>query len=219
MIGVRRLELNPNAHIFDLQFRVTGAKLDFAFTKGTWRNHGEKKYNGKLLPFEPGEYEFGPIITEEFNSTDGNSFKYDERTDFEYCAVNSYAYRVRYEYKVLGSNSYSIKTSNMSDSKKSFPMCRINKKSYSVIEDNEMTEIIHKITSDNCGIIDDVSFHFTYDSNKCNLKLFVPDIKTDPAYFGIEHSTNFSNKPNILDNNILELLKFLNQEITIGELL
>ena len=46
------------------------------------------------------------------------------------------------------------------------------------------------------------------------MKLFVPDIKTDPAYLGIVHSINFSNKPNILDNSILEFLKFLNQEIT-----
>ena len=100
MIGVRRLELNPNAYMFDLQFRVTAAEQDFTFTKGIWCDHGEMKFNGKLLPFEQGEYEFGPILTEEFNSTDGNSFQYNTKTDYEYCEVNSYAYRVRYEYKV-----------------------------------------------------------------------------------------------------------------------
>ena len=61
MIGIRRLDLKPTCHIFDLQLKEV-IYTEIAFTTNNWILHKTYKYNCKPFVWSEGSYTIGPIF-------------------------------------------------------------------------------------------------------------------------------------------------------------
>ena len=92
MIGVRRLDIDPSAHTFDLQFLIIENMIHPKFNNNSWELIKDGVVHTKPLIWEPGIHEFGPIFT---MSNDVNTVKegFDELDAFKRM------YMIKYECK------------------------------------------------------------------------------------------------------------------------
>ena len=70
---------------------------------------------------------------------------------------------------------------------------------------------MYKITNDINNEFSGHIINFNYDVNKCKLNINIPDIDDEPVFMGLEP---IPNNNELFDPNIIEFLKFLNQDLT-----
>ena len=205
MIGVRRLDINPSAHKFDLQFMIIDDVISPKFNNNSWEIVKAEIIHTKQLIWEEGIHEFGPIFT---MSNDVITVK----KGFDELDVFKRMYMIRYECKRVENGYYINISTKESDAAINVKMFRINNKKYTILEENEIAEIIHKIV-DEANVIPDIDIRFQYNSKKCNLK-----IESDVLFnlFPVYHNDKpIGTDVSYFDTGLIEFLKFLNQPITL----
>jgi len=201
-IRVRRLNLNPSSHKFDLRFMMM-KDMSPTFTKNSWIILKEETVYSKPTIWEPGIHEFGPIFVYS-----------DERVQKEfYEEIEFYdtMYMIRYECSVRNGGYHFIISTKDSDETIETKMFGIYNKRYTILEENEMAEIMYKIIYD-ANIVLENDLKFQYDAQKCILK-----IESDMLFslFPVYHNKNMIGEDvSYFDPHLIEFLKFLNQPIT-----
>ena len=168
MISLRRLDLNPTSHIFNLRYMWVDRMPEPDFSSSSWKSRSEKTYDNKPLIWEEGVHEFGPIISKELN-TDNGIIIWRDFDNHEKASVESYLFIIKYECETtpLG---YKIKVYTKSSYRiHKFGISRYMDKRYTILNDNEIPEIMHQIASDNNKVPLTSTFCYSYDSNKSNL--------------------------------------------------
>lgn len=223
MIGIRRLDLKPTCHIFDLQLREV-IYTEIAFTTNNWIPHKTYKYNCKPFVWSEGSYTIGPIFTDENFYPEGSAvpsppekFNWRIIDDLEICTPNDFGYMLKYDcYK--NKDEYFIKISYLkSDEKVDINLYKQKKKNISILDENDTTEIMYSITELLSLSNKRTLYDFEYNPNKGNLKLSIHDAKEDDesgTHFAFNVASYLDHKK-LFNKNIIEFLKFLNQKLTI----
>ena len=209
MIGVRRLGLNPSAHTFDLQFLIVENMIHPKFTQNNWELINDGVVPIKPLIWEPGIHECGPIF---IMSND----VYTVKEGYDELQILKRMYMIRYECRKVDDGYYIKIHTKESDEAIDKKVYRIHNKRYTILKENEIAEIMHKIIDDN-NIVPFIDIKFKYDNKKCDLKIYNNDSDKDvlfnmhPAHF---NSNSVTDDVSYFDPSLIEFLKFLNQPIT-----
>jgi len=229
MIGVRRLEMFPTAHVFEMRYKIYRAYYNnLAFRD--WSPGITRSYGNKPLIWEEGVFELDrPIFSEEF-SEDENQFKRDKDDNIRTIEVNAHMYKIKYECKYIHGSTYPYQTTTYyqkSYTKVETTIYEYPHNLYSIIDENETTEILSKIfdidvNTASSGFGKDYRVRFNYDSARGHLTIAAFDevtsvsMEPEPLVSGfdfggiqIKYYHPFNNR------GAIELLKFLNQEVNL----
>ena len=224
MIGIRRLEMFPTSHVFEMGYKVYSSYYAPVFD-GPWVSASNHHYPTKPLVWEEGVFELDrPIFSEEFEEQ-GNEFIREVTDKITIKRVNAYMYKVRYDCKYVAGDEQPYKIDvyyTRSANKYSITICEHPRNLYSIIDENETTEILSKMFD--VDINPDApeqgrNYHVRCDYNSSVGRLQIQahnalteELKVSGFDFGgikIKERRPFNNR------GAIELLKFLNQEVNL----
>jgi hypothetical protein len=212
MIGVRRLDMFPTAHVFNLQFAIYSSYRDNIDYTPIWMLHHEYTYRQKPEIWNEGSFYRGPVFDQELSGTAGKFERVVIHEKLIAYKVHPHMFMIRYDYSYNHEEGlYKIALyfrRSLDEFENTIYITDIM--SYSIIEENETAEVLNKIVESDLKEMqfpDDIRFSYNYNSNTGQLVIQCN------RNFQIMYSEIDDLKP------IPELLRFLNQELTMNNVM
>ena len=214
-IGLRRLEIFPTSHNFELEYTVYQQHPGPDIQYGEWSAPIVSRLVNKPLMWQVGSYVFDrPIFTETIPGESDNELVYslDERGN-AVCDINAYMYLIKYIFseEEHENGSYKITMYYKRTLSKYTNKATLTRQTISITDANEIYEVLHVLFD--VHVNEKVGGGYRkveYDYNSATAKLRIQTFQMGCFEKGtFQVSTPLSNR------NIIEFLRLLNQEITL----